>query len=199
MGYRFLPFVITPEELEKVLEPFTLFKGNCRVESDYTHTPKNEFIESYTGLFCKLCSGEKIDFREDIELLRYFDITTDIDSLKWRFFENGGVKYKSYDGSDRGAAPYLCPFTFSAYEENGRFCISTRGSWEVEYTSIMGFQAVCAEETEDFRLFKDRLYKCTSALKLKINGSEKRTQIRVSTAAREHIGIFNVVKNFSLY
>lgn len=195
MGYRFLPFVITAEEAEFVLEPFTLFKGNCRVERDYIYTPKSEFIENYTKLFCKLCAGEKIHYAADVRLLEYFCITTDIDSLKWRFFENGGAEYKIYECSDRGPVPYLCPFTFSVYEENDRICVSTRGSWVVDYTDIMGFQMVCAADTEDFKAFKDRLFKCTSALKLNINGSEKRTQIRVSITAREKLKNFHCIKN----
>ena len=141
MGFQSVLFIVTPQELIQALMPFTLFIGNAHVPTDYAFTPTEAFIENYTELYEKLRSGKKICFKNDGRLLNQFYITTDINSVKFgREHLYQSKEYKSFLGSDRGYAPYFSPFTFSVFNENGSITVSTRGSYLVEYTDIMGFQ-----------------------------------------------------------
>lgn len=211
MGFRSVLFVVTPDELEELLGPFTLFIGNARVERNYISTPSADLVDMYSALFKKLCSGEMIDPKKDYMLLKYYYITADISSVKWKNIDADDNKtlYKRFDGTSRGYAPYFAPFAFSAYTENDRLYVSTRSSWAVTYAAqIMGYQLLFPEfsasdkeyygigsEKEwqsyaDFTLFSDTVRKMTSPLKMSLKGIEKKTQIRVSEKALQKLPCF---------
>lgn len=217
LGFQSVLFVITPQELKEALAPFTLFIGNAHVPSDYTYTPTETFIENYTALYEKLCSGEKIVYKKGGRMLAQFNITTEIDTVRFggkHIYQ--GEEYKTYIDSDRGYAPYFSPFTFSVFEENGKLNVGTRSSWQVEYTDIMGFQLnfpkltiseaasfnITSEKDwdsyNDYKLFKDLIIKHTSAFTFAINGTEKKTQIRISSQAKEKLPEFYCIKKYSL-
>ncbi|MGN1135923.1 MAG: hypothetical protein ACI4SF_06870 [Oscillospiraceae bacterium] len=217
MGFQSVLFVITPHELKEALAPFTLFIGNAHVPSDYTHTPTETFIENYTALYEKLCSGEKIDYKKDGKMLARFSITTEIETVRFgRKHIYQGKEYKTYIDTDRGYAPYFSPFTFSVFEENGKLNVGTRSSWQVEYTDIMGFQlnylkltsseadsfnTTCEKDRDsyyDYKLFKDLITKHTSALTFAINGTKKKTQIRISSEAKKKLPDFYCIKKYCI-
>ncbi len=202
MAFRFVPFVVTPGELEEILAPFTLFVGSTHVPSAYRSTPTSEFVRNYTAVYSLLCSGERVDLRRRFKLLTDFFITTDIGSV---FFGNPheyeSAQYKMYTGSSRGYAPYLAPFSFSAREEYDRIIVSTRESYIIEKAAIMGFQLVFSKEAEkddsaaDFKLFKNRIVKHTKPLRFTMNGFEKKTAIQVSDEAKDDVSGFYCIKS----
>ena len=201
MPFRFVPFVVTPAELEEILAPFTLFVGSVHVPADYRSTPASEFAGNYNAVYSLLCSGERVDIRSSSKLLTDFFVTTDIDSVVFgNPHEYDGEQYKMYTGTSRGYAPYLAPFSFSAREEYDRIIVSTRESYLIEKAAIMGFQLVFSKEAEkdvsadDFKLFKDRLAKHTKPLRFTMNGFEKKTVIRVSDEAKKDLRGFYCVK-----
>ncbi len=214
MAFQSIAFIVTPDELNAALKAFTLFIGNAHVPIDYICTPTEVFINNYTMLYDKLCSGEKIDYHKNHELFKYFNMTTDIESIifgKEHLYE--GKKYKSFIKSTRGYAPYFSPFTFNVYEENNKIIVSTQGSWIVDYPDIMGFQLYYPklnkteanqlnissekdwESYADFKLFKDYIFKHTSPLHFLMNGIEKKTQIHVSFEALKSLENFYCVRS----
>ena len=217
MGFQFTPFIITPDELAKAIEQFTLFISNKHVPIAYISTPSEIFIDNYKKLYARLCNGEKIDHRAHNGIFDYFSITTDINSIQFgRKHIYRDQEYKSYLGSTRGFAPYFLPFTFSAYEENSKIFVTTRGSWMVDYTDIMGFQLAYPKLTKseaaeynitseqdwesysDYKLFKDCVTNHTTAFLFAMNGIEKKTQIRVSPKAKEKLPSFYIIKKLGI-
>ncbi len=217
MGFQSVLFIVTPQELKQAHMPFTLFIGNAHVPTDYAFTPTEAFIENYTELYEKLCSGRKICLKNDSRMLEQFNITTDIGSVKFgREYLYQGKKYKSFLGSGRGYAPYFSPFTFSVSNKNGSITVSTRGSYLVEYADIMGFQLYYPKLTQreaeslnitsekdmdsynDYKLFRDNIAKITSALCFKMDGIKKSKSIRVSSEAKKSVPNFDCIKKNGL-
>lgn len=217
LRFQSIAFVITPNELENALLPFTLFIHNAHVPVNDSFTSKNVFLSHYNELYSKLCRGEKIDHYKDRRLLRYFAITTDINTLQFgdKHFYNGD-EFVFYKGSDRGYAPYFSPFTFGVYIENNKIYVTTRGSWAINYTDIMGFQLFFPKLTKneaklyniesekdwdsysDYMLFQDYIKKHTSAFRFSLSGIEKKTSIRISEEVKAIISNFDCVKKNNL-
>lgn len=217
LNFQSVAFVITPDELENALLPFTLFINNAHVPVNYSFTPKSVFLNNYKELHGKLCKGEKIDHRKDHNILSYFAITTDISTLRFggKHLYNGD-EFVSYKGSDRGYAPFFSPFTFSVYIENDKIHVTTRNSWTVDYTDIMGFQLIFPKLTKkeaelyniesendwdsynDYMLFKEHIKKHTSAFCFSLNGIEKKTSIRISEEVKAIISNFDCIKKNDL-
>ena len=214
MGFQSVLFVVTPDELRELIAPFTLFIGNKRMPRDYVSSPVGEFLENYSRIYEKLSAGEMIDPDKDDDLLRYYSLTTDITSLIWRDIVSDGVPYMLFGGTTRGTPPYLAPFTFNTYEENGKLFVSTRGSWMVTYAGeIMGFELIFPKfsrsdsgffgmESEkdmdsyaDYKLFRDAVMKMTFAMKFGQNGFVKRTSIRMSKNAAADVSGFYCLKS----
>ena len=204
MAFSSLCFLISPDEMRQALEPFTLFVSNVHVPVGYTCTPTDEFLAGYTEFYDKLSAGERIDHKADHKILGHYSFTTDISSVKYgRKHIYNGSEYMLYEGSDRGFAPYLAPFALSVYTENGRLCVSTRGSYMINGANIMGYEMVFPQKSEavhygvesekdwpsynDHTLFKDTIMKMTSALTISVGGVTKRTSVRVSDKAMEII------------
>ena len=212
MGWQFVPFVITPDELNNALNPFYLFVANARVPAEYTHTPVDVFLDNYSRLYRLLRSGEKINHRTHSGMLDYFAVTTDIDSVQWHGCKPPNEQYKISSGTSRGIAPYFMPYTFSVYEQNGKTCVSTRNSWMIESTSVMGLQlafpklskseaeyyGVSSEKDwgtyNDYKLFKDYISKHTELLRILVNKSDKRTHIYVSPEVKSALPEFHCIK-----
>lgn len=217
MGFQSIAFVITPDELKNALYPFTLFICNSHVPIDYKYTPQSDFIYNYTELYYKLCKGEKINHRKDFNLLKYYSITTNINSVQFgdkHLYD--GNEYMRYIGSNRGYAPYFSPFTFGVYVEHNKVYVTTRGSWEVDYTDIMGFQLLFPKLTNneaqlyniqserdwdsysDYILFRNYIIDHTSAFIFSLNGQKKKTMIRVSDKVKSVISEFDCIKKNAL-
>lgn len=217
MVFQFTPFIMMPDELSKALEQFTLFISNKHVPIDYISTPSEVFVDNYKKFYTQLCNGEKINHRTHNGMLDYFSITTDISSVQFgREHIYCDKEYKSYLGTTRGYAPYFLPFTFSAYEENNKIFVTTRGSWMVDYADIMGFQLAYPKLTKseaaeynitseqdwksysDYKLFKDFVTNHTTAFLFAMNGINKKTQIRVSLKAKEKLPNFYTIKKLGI-
>lgn len=218
MEFQSTAFIVTPDELENALLPFKIFINNAHVSVNYTYTPNSVFINNYRELYKKLCLGERIDYKLNDKILQYFAITTNISTIKYddKHFYNG-EEYMLYKGSSRGYAPYFAPFTFNAYSENNKVYVSTKASWMVEYTDIMGFQLLFPKLTKneaqkcnissekewdsysDYKLFKKHITNNTTAFCFKMNGIEKKTSIRVSKRAKEVLSEFYCIKKNNIF
>ena len=59
-GWHAFRFILTPEELTRVVEPFHLVVDNAHVPAGYRETPKAEFLEPYRQLYAKLARGQRL-------------------------------------------------------------------------------------------------------------------------------------------
>jgi len=108
MGWQFVLFVITPDELNNALNPFSLFVANARIPVEYTHIPVDVFSDNYSRLYELLCNGEKINYRTHSGTLNYYAVTTDTDSVQWSGCKPPNEQFKTCSRTSRGIAPYLC-------------------------------------------------------------------------------------------
>ena len=212
MGWIYIDFLVTPEELAQIMRPFEAFIGLGFVESGYICTPKEEYLFSYKSLYEQLCVGEGIDFRARIEndIQDVFFITTNTSSLIWKHSEDGSSK--TFTGSSRGDAPKIMPFPLKVTNEGGKLIVDTSGTHYVNNGSIMGLRlsypkltklqaAKLGVESEkewqsydDLMLFKDRLAEFTKPLVIEADGVRKKMAVLVSDRAKEDLSGFSCIK-----
>lgn len=203
MGWQSVAFFVTPEELEKVLEPFWLVTDNACVPLGYTHTPAGEFLKGYAALYQLLTRGQTPG-AEHRALLRHTAFTSDLAGVRFgREHLLGGEWVKSVL-HDRTISPmpYLSPFTLMARVEKGNLYVSTRASYLAYPEFVCGYEVHfrrfsrgdaayygLASEKEfstyrDYAQFKRSIAEITRPLCIRLQGAEKKTSIRVSDAAK---------------
>jgi len=120
MGWQSYPFLVTPEELKTAFEPFKLVVSNTCVPIDYTDTPVEDFLKSYSALYERLISGGVIDWKTESALLDQIAITSNLPELKFGMEHELDGKMAKAVMIDKKISPlpYLAPFTFNIYSKN---------------------------------------------------------------------------------
>lgn len=205
MGWQSCPFFITPEELKTAFGPFKLVKSNCCVPIDYTDTPVEEFVENYSAFYGRLVSGETFGGKYSA-LLEQIAITSDLSQIEFGMeHELDGKIVKAVISNRKNVLPYLAPFTFNTYTENGKLYVSTRYSYLAYQDSILGYEIHfpkfsqsdadyygLASEKEfksypDYELFRKNIMKITKPFQFRQDGITKKTLIRMSDEAKKHL------------
>jgi len=139
MGWQSCSFFITPKELQTAFEPFKLVINNACVPIDYTNTPVEEFLENYSAVYKRLIEGEVLT-QKYAGLLKQIAITSNLSYIEFGMeHELDGQWVKAVINHRRCVLPYLSPFTFNTYQENGKLYVSTRASYL--QTVMMSFGA----------------------------------------------------------
>ncbi len=212
MGWQSCPFLVTPKELETVLEPFRLVKENACVPIDYTDTPVGEFLKIYTALFEQLVRGEVIDGKK-AGIPPQIAVTTHLSDIKFGMeHEIGGKWVKAVINDKKSILPYLAPFTFGIYTENGKLYVSTRASYLAYRESIFGYEIIFPKFSQrdadyygltsekefkaypDYEQFRKNIVRITRPFCFRWNGIVKKTSIRISDEAKVHVPNFNCIR-----
>lgn len=213
MGWQSCPFFITPEELKTAFEPFKLIKDNRCVPIDYTDTPVEEFIENYSAIYERLVCGGTFQGKY-AAMLNQIAITSDLSEIKFGMeHEIDGRMVKAVIYDKKSVLPYLAPFTFHTYTENGKLYVSTRYSYLAYLDSILGYEINfpkfsqsdvdyhgLASEKEfksypDYELFRKNIMKMTKPFSFRMDGITKKTSIRISDEAKKHLPDLNCIKS----
>lgn len=213
MGWQSCPFLITPKELKTAFEPFQLVVHNACVPIDYTNTPVEDFLKIYSMLYERLISGEVLD-GQFAGLLKHIAVTSDLSGIKFGMeHELDGKWVKAVILDKKSVLPYLAPFTFRTYTENNQLYVSTRASYLAYSESIFGYEINfpkfsrsdadyygLADETElkaypDYKLFRKNIMKITKPFRFSMNGTVKKTSVRISGEVKKHLPDLYCIKN----
>lgn len=213
MGWQSCPFLVTPKELQTAFEPFKLVIDNACVPIDYTNTPVEEFLENYSALYERLIEGEVFTGKYT-ELLKQIAITSNLSDIEFGMeHELDGQWVKAVINHRRSVLPYLAPFTFNTYQENGKLYVSTRASYLAYSDSIFGYEINfpkfsrsdadyygIASEKEfkthpDYELFRKYIMKITVPFSFNLNGVIKKTSIRISPEVKAYLPNLHCIKS----
>lgn len=203
MGWQSCPFLVTPRQLEKALAPFGLVIDNACVPIDYANTPVGDFIKIYSAVYERLVDGDTFAGK-NTGLLKQIAITTNLSDIKFGMeHELDGKWVKAVIHDKRSVLPYLAPFTFRTYTENDKLYVSTKASYLAYCDSIFGYEINfpkfsqsdaayygLASEKEfraypDYERFRKNILGITKPFSFRLNGSEKKTVIRISDEVKK--------------
>ncbi len=209
-GWRFFRFILTPEELARVLEPFHLVVHNAHVPADYRETPPEAFLEPYQQLYAKLAAGEQLLWERDWPLLHHTGITTDLSHCPYgREHLYEGRRFRSPAFSTPCAA--LAPFALTIDTAEHR--TDLRRSYMQFPQNVVGLEAAfpkqlsrgddswqSAEELPgyaDFLLLKERVGTVSHGLRFDLKDHTYRPAVQISAAAQADFPRFYAVSQFS--
>lgn len=209
-GWYAFRFILTPEELASVLEPFHLVVDNAHVPAGYRETPKPEFLEPCRQLYAKLARGEQLTRQGDWPLFRHTGLTTDLSRCPYgraHLYEGKRFLSAVFDTP----CVHLAPFTLAVSPE-GR-TVSLRGSYLQSPQNTVGLEASFPRQfspagrgfrsTEglpghrDFLLLKERVGAVSHGLRFELLGHIYRPAVKISDDARADFPRFYAVAQFS--
>lgn len=211
-GYYMFHFLITPNELENLLQPYHLIITNAHVPADYIESPISEYIELYRQLYEMLISGEKLSTDRDHRLFAQRSVVPDLAMCRhehYHKYEDKEYKHIKFDEPH----PYFSPFALVFYrDDNQKLCASTRWSYIVNSENIMGIEMNFAkkikyiddsefmhtselESYSEYAALKKSIMKITKPLCVIMDGEQKKTSVRISEEVKKHINNFYFFKN----
>ena len=139
-GWKYFSLLLTPEELQKVLEPYHLIITNAHVPIDYVESSLKEYICTYRKLYEVLASGKKLIWEEHCSLLEQISLASDLSKCQCgKFHEYEGKQYKRTYFLEPTVG--IRPFTLHFYEDSkGKLCASTKYSYVNCIEEILGLQ-----------------------------------------------------------
>lgn len=209
-GWHTFRFILTPEELAGVLEPFHLVVDNAHVPTGYRETPKAEFLEPCRQLYAKLAWGERLTRQGDWSLFRHTGLTTDLSRCPYgraHLYEGKRFLSAVFDTP----CVHLAPFTLTVSPED--HMVSLRGSCLQFPQNVVGYEATflrqisplnggfCSTEDlpgyRDFLLLKERVGAVAHGLRFELLGHTYRPAVKISDAAQADLPRFYAVAQFS--
>lgn len=209
-GWQTFSFLLAPEELQKVLEPYHLVIFNTHVPIDYVESKLEEYIAGYRKLYEVLASGEKLVWEKHHPLLQHVGAVSDLSKCMYgRIHEYNGAKYKSADFLEPSVA--MSPFALHFYNDSKeRLSTSTSFSYIACAEEILGIQLQYPKKiqypkgdnyeplqsTEQLRTYQDytniksTIMEITKPLRVQFGEERKSTGVRVSIAAKKDLARF---------
>lgn len=211
-GFETYRFILSPQELEEILNGFHFVINNAHVPIDYLESPPMEYLSAYKKMYDLLSNGHKFIEKRNYNLFAIIGLTTNLAACKYgRIHKYGGSLYKSACFDEPCVS--IHPFTLCLMKEDDRIRVSTRVSYLQYPEYIVGLEMVypkkiqfeCGSSYEELRSthelesyndylsLKERIKTATTALKFEISGKEIRPSVRISKLALQD------VKNFFFF
>ena len=193
-----LHFIVTPDELRKILQGFHHVVVSKGVLKNYVESNPNDFLCTFDALYAKLKNGEKLVWKTDYDIAHFSTGITD-------HLENC-----IYQPSTRLSVPNFaepCPFidtfcflpwkdqlstSFSVtqYPENVcGLCLTFPAKIEYENDtekhSACIIECACLDDFATYETLVERIKSITNPLKLDFNGKVRRTSVRISDEAKK--------------
>lgn len=196
-------FIVTPSELKEILDGFHHVIVTSGVNKDYAESDPNTFPSKYDTLYQRLASGEKLIWKND-HAVAYIGtgVTNHLENC-------------TYKATNRLHIPDFsqpCPFinTFAFVTHKNQLTVSFSVTQFPEYVcglclsfpDLIEYEAACKErdivfvngpDLDDYQTYQtilSRIEKVTHSLRLDVNGSIRRTKVRVSDGAEADLQNF---------
>lgn len=211
-GWNIYNFLITPEELKSALMGFHHVEYSRRVPEDYKETEQEVTFEKYEGLYNKLSSGRKLSWKEDwkaFDLLIGF--TNDLSKCTYgpRFMDEQNKLYYKLSNFEEpcvglnifvlhiNAKGKLCSnYSYTQFPES---TIGLQLQFPKSLILCQNQEMISCNEIETYnkvyKVITERISEITKKLTLLIDGKEHKTNIRISSQAKEKLGNFYFIKN----
>ena len=192
LAMKKLCFIVTPDELPKILKDFHHIVVNTGVPENYVESDPNEFFSAYEKLYKKLKSGEKLT-----NVFFAVGITAHPENCVYKSTAKLSVP------NFAEPCPIIDTFCFLPYrgtlstsfsvlqypENTCGLCLSF--PMKVEYPDsgcIVTQDAL--DDFETFQTIVSRIKDITKPLKLNFDGKSHRTAVRISDGAKMDFGKF---------
>ncbi len=208
-GWHFFRFILTPQELTQVLEPFHLVKYNCHVPAGYRETAPEAFLMPYGQLYGKLARGEALSQAADWPLMNHTGLTTDLSRCPYgraHIFQGRRFLLPVFPAP----CAALAPFAMTVDPESRR--VSLRSSYVQSPQNIVGYEAsypkaiscrdgvwqstVSLPGYQDFLLLKRRVSAVSCGLRFELDGHAYRPPVKIGRAAQRDFPRFYAVSQF---
>lgn len=200
-------FIITPDELRRILSGFHFVVISTGVKRDYIESNPDAFFSVYDMLYNKLRSGEKLIWENDYAIAEF---STGITHHLENCLYTPGKKLSVPNFSE--PCPWIETFcliswknqlstAFAVHQFPENVCgLCLHFPTKVEYpvaTQKHKQGIVLNSEFDDYASYMhllSEIRKITSPLKLNFNGKIYRTSIRISEKAKQDVGNFYFIK-----
>lgn len=206
-GWNLFNFILTPVELENILDGFHAVINNAHVPLDYVESSISEYVSTYKELYEHLSKGDKLVWNEHYTLFQQIGLTTNLSLCKYgKVHEYDGKKFYLPDFDE--PCVNFAPFTlFNMKDKNGKLSISTRVSYIQYPENTVGLQMSYPKNIQfsmgedyellrstkelgsyqDYLLLKERISKLTKPLQFFLEDKKVRPSVRISKGALEKI------------
>jgi len=207
-GWNTYNFLLTPNEVEKILEEYHMVIFNEHVLMDYTESSLKEYIAAYSSLYDLLLSGKRIDWDRDYRLFLQRGVISNLSSCTYghiHIYE--GKQYKSADFREPviGISPVALwinlgedkklqcstAYSFSLYSEY-YMGIQLQYPKMIQYKVGGGYEALKSTRDlnayQDFEKLKKSIKEVSHILTIKTaDGTERRTNIKISNEVKSRL------------
>ena len=131
-------FLLTPDELRGILQPYHLVDYSAHVPAGYTETPLEEYMISYQRFYEKLTGGEHLRNHADYGV--GIHVAADLSGCKYgkpHIYEGKQYLLADFDEPPVGLAPFAL---YPCKDGKGRLCFRTGYSYMVYSDKILGLQ-----------------------------------------------------------
>lgn len=209
-GWKYFSFLLTLEELQKVLEPYHLIIANAHVPIDYVKSDLIEYINNYRKLYEVLSSGQKLVWKKHCSLLDHINVASDLSKCQYgKVHEYEGKQYKSAEFLEPTVG--IRPFALHFYEDSkGKLCTSTKYSYVTCAEEILGLQlyypkkvwlksedhyellseAEVSGNGHDYENINRAITNMTKPLRIQMGEEKKSIGVRVSPMAKQDLAKF---------
>lgn len=208
-GFERYQFILTPEELDEVLDGFHFVVNNTHVPAGYVESLPSEYLSVYQKMYRNLADGHKLVWGQDNHLFASTGLTTNLNLCKYgRLHEYRGSMYQLSCFDEPCVIIY--PFTVYIMQGDGKVSASTRVSYaqypecvaglelsypkQIQYECGSSYEALKSthdlESYNDFLTLKSRIKAVTKGLKFEVAGKEMRPSVRISQAALQDVEHF---------
>lgn len=209
-GNEHFYFIITPDELETVLQGVHLLQKSGRIPEGYQETPKEDYLELYRGLYQKLASGQLVT-NEDVRNCRELGVVRSLEKYGYRRSHiHRGVTYVVEDFQEPCPSIITFPFYLGRTRtgKNQLILNLLRTQFPENQVGLELFYpkriyasaydpAIPAKDLEayqDFLFLRDRISEITKPLRLNIEGKEVRPRVRISEKACNDVERFHFLE-----
>ena len=218
-GWNTFHFLISPDELEKILKPFHHVEYTKRVSEDYTETNPQEYMNKYKIFYEKVVSNYKFIWENDKDLLDLnIGLTNDLSKCTYgeKFLDEIDQKYykiSDFQEPSVGLAIFILflnkdrnlstNYSYTQYPENA-IGLEIQYPENIYYyveedTRIIVKERINCNYTETYNtVYKQivtEIQDISKNLKFLINGNEDQTIIKVSKNITDEIKNIYFLKN----
>ena len=206
-GWEKFSFIVTPAELEVVLQDMHMLITGRHVPDGYRETPISEYIADYSRFYSKLISGQQV-VRDDIGHFTEIGIAQTLDTHSYSHTHtHHGAKYLLTDFDEPCAL--ISHFPMHIYTTStGKVTLTISASASQFPEKVVGLVLLFPKQIQfahgdyytplqstkdlvsyqDFLTVRDRIKSITKPLRFILTGKEIRPQIRISQNALKDIG-----------
>lgn len=207
-GWNKYYFLLSPDEMKRILCPYHMVIFNAHVPIDYTESNLEEYLSAYSALYDLLLSGSKICWERDYPLFLSRGITSDLSNCTYghtHIYEGETYKRADFHEPVVGISPSTlwlqigedkklsCSTSYS-YAFCTEYYMGVRLDYPkmIQYKTDGDYEALKSTKYlrtyQDFEKLKKSINEVSGILTIKTaDGIVRRTNIRIDDATKKRL------------